>query len=108
MITVVWVYTTVFTLRTHLLCAPVSIQAELLHIIQYFFSIIECKEGEIRLAGGNESFGRVEICADGMFGSVCDDEWDDRDAQVVCNQLGFLDRCKSVYMSCYNIIMSLI
>ncbi len=33
--------------------------------------------------------GRVEICVDGNFGSVCEDGWDYREASVVCNQLGY-------------------
>ena len=33
--------------------------------------------------------GRVEVCVDGRYGSICFDSWDNRDASVVCNQLRF-------------------
>ena len=35
------------------------------------------------------SFGVVEVCIDSDWGRVCRDRWDDNDAEVVCNQLGF-------------------
>ena len=48
-------------------------------------------EGDIRLVNGQSALeGRVEICFDDQWGTVCDDGWGDNDTSVVCRQLGFL------------------
>ena len=49
-----------------------------------------CNSGEIRLTGGSQkSEGRLEVCLNNQWGTVCDDSWDDKATAVVCRQLGY-------------------
>ncbi|KAJ8032925.1 Galectin-3-binding protein [Holothuria leucospilota] len=53
-------------------------------------SFNKCEDGDIRLAGSVKSFeGRVEVEYNGTWGTICSNGWNHRDAEVVCNQLGF-------------------
>ena len=75
----------------------------------------ECCDGSIRLSGSSVARqGRVEICVEGRWGTVCDTYWDSIDAAVVCRQLGypsigeytmlyftFIIKCATLYISTF-------
>ena len=55
-----------------------------------FVNAVCTSDGQIQLVGGRDDFeGRLEFCFGGIWGTVCDDSWETRDAEVVCRQLGF-------------------
>ena len=54
--------------------------------------IAGCSNGELSLVDGlSENEGRLEICYNGQWGTVCDDEWSQSSTNVACRQMGIHD-----------------
>jgi len=54
------------------------------------FFIEGCYEGDVRLVEGNNLYeGRVEVCKDNTWNTVCGDGWGAVNARIVCKQLGY-------------------
>ena len=52
----------------------------------------DCFDGDVRLAGGEtEAEGRLEICSNRKWGTVCVNQWTVNHTAVVCRHLGFSD-----------------
>lgn len=53
----------------------------------------------MRLVGNRTDYeGCVEICRQNVWGSVCDSDWSNVDAAVVCIQLGMPFACKLFFL----------
>ena len=59
-----------------------------------------CYDGNVQLGdrfsgstpeGYYQVGGRVEVCYNGTYGSVCGTGWDQNDAQVVCRYMGYYE-----------------
>eukprot|EP00057_Strongylocentrotus_purpuratus_P007232 XP_011661706.1 PREDICTED: deleted in malignant brain tumors 1 protein-like isoform X1 [Strongylocentrotus purpuratus] len=58
---------------------------------------------EVRLTDGpNNNSGRVEVFEEGSWGTICDDGWDGRDANVVCKWLGFFGAAYAPVQATYG------
>ena len=61
--------------------------------IMVIIIISACNTGDLRLAGGmNELEGRVEICVNNQWGTICDRNWEAAEAAVACRQAGLSDQ----------------
>ena len=50
---------------------------------------VSCETGDIRLVGGTKDYeGRLEVCINQVWGTVCSRSWGSTDTKVACRQLG--------------------
>ena len=62
--------------------------------------VLQCQRGDVRLQGGRrKNEGRVEICINETWGTICDSTWGQSDARTVCTLLGYSNQG---YMPCIN------
>ena len=61
----------------------------------YIFLPLDCSDGDVRLVGSEyNNEGTVEVCFNNLWGLVSDVGWNNTDALVVCNQLGYTGECE--------------
>ena len=59
------------------------------HITDEDTEYSNCEDGDVRLVGGSNPLeGRVEVCINRAWGTICDNGFNNEDATVICNQLG--------------------
>ena len=55
------------------------------------FLHVDCEDGDIQLVGGSsETEGTIQVCFNNQWGLISDSGWNEKNAQVVCRELGFL------------------
>ena len=54
--------------------------------------------------GSTNREGRVEVCVDGRWGTVCGEGWGDTEAGLVCARLGFPGQGESNFRHSYDYV----
>ena len=78
---------------------------------QPFLSIFPglCADGDVRLIGGNSALeGRVEMCYNEEWGTICDLGFGRPEAAVVCNQFGYSGDLDSKLLCCCSMHVTVV
>lgn len=83
------------------LLLPTCINNCLLNLCTSDFStpIANCSMGELRLVGSEDGDeGRLEVCVNGAWGTVCSNGFDTHETSVACHTLGRFNGSSEFYM----------
>ena len=65
-----------------------------------------CNDTDVRLVAGTREWnGRLEVCINGQWGSVCERHFEEIDAQVVCRELGHPADSKILYEYTFMVVV---
>lgn len=65
------------------------------HLLQIMHADCTCgdeTQKNVRLVGRSKVSGRLEVCRNGKWNTVCGQKFNSTDATVVCRELGFSDQ----------------
>ena len=83
--------------------SPVALFAASVLLCVAFSEARRYKDGDVYLSGSNNKLeGNVLIFHSQQWGFICDDYWDQRDAEVVCRQLGHVSALAAYGKSRYR------
>ena len=79
------------TVASRMSFSPILIaESDSTHLSYLLSGPVNCNDGDIQLVNGHVDIeGRVEVCIDGIWSTMCNNLWGDNDTTVVCNQLGY-------------------
>ena len=67
-------------------------------MLDFSTPMADCVDGELRLVNGsNQREGRLEICFNRAWGTICGDVFNQTEATVACGQLGFARQGAVIY-----------